>query len=234
MTPHWTNHRIVPPALAGLLSLGLWLLSSPTLAHPHAWIDLRVQLELDTHGALQGMRQEWVFDPTYSYLLLQEMDALQPGLEFERALRAMSARMLGNLRDHDYFTEITVGGERIAIPEVGDSSLQWRQRRLHFHFELRFDTDEGEVSVPLEYRVYDPSYWIEILHDPHDVIHLDGLPGCDAQIESAQPERWLAAYAATLERERRGPVPDLGRSFAERVRVDCPRPEMGTGSAVRQ
>lgn len=189
--------------------------------HPHAWIDLRVSVLLGDDGTLQALRQEWVFDPTYSHLLLEDMDTSRPGLDLDTALRQMTARMLGNLRDHDYFTEITRDGQRLRIADARAGELLWRQRRLHLRFELPLEPIRPDRAQPLAYRVYDPSYWIEVLHDPHDVIHIEGGPGCEARIERARPEGWLVTYAATLNRDQRAPVADLGRSFAETVFIQC-------------
>jgi ABC-type uncharacterized transport system substrate-binding protein len=207
--------RLLLAALLVMLPLGA------AQGHPHAWIDLRVSLMLGDDGRIHALRQEWVFDPTYSHLLLEDMDTSRPGLDLDTALRQMTARMLGNLRDHDYFTEVARDGQRLQIADARAGELLWRQRRLHLRFELPLDPIRPDRAQPLEYRVYDPSYWIEVLHDPHDVIHIEGGPGCAARIEQARPEGWLVAYAATLNRDQRAPVEDLGRSFAETVFIQC-------------
>jgi hypothetical protein len=53
------------------------------------------------------------------------------------------------------------------------------------------------------------------------VIHIEGARGCEARLEPARPEGWLVAYAATLNRDQRAPIEDLGRSFAEEVSIQC-------------
>jgi ABC-type uncharacterized transport system substrate-binding protein len=202
--------------------LGAFLLYTGTAtAHPHAWIDLRVSLLFDDAGELYALRQEWVFDPSYSHLLLEDMDASQPGLGIDTALRKMTERMLENLREYDYFTEIRRNERRLDIAEARNAELLWRQRRLHLRFELPLEPIRPNRAQPLQYRVYDPSYWIEVLHDPDDVIHLEGARGCEARVERARPEGWLVAYAATLSRDQRAPIEDLGRSFAEAVFIQC-------------
>jgi ABC-type uncharacterized transport system substrate-binding protein len=204
-----------------LLAALLVTLLGAAQGHPHAWIDLRVSLVFGDDGNLQALRQEWVFDPTYSHLLLEDMDTARPGLDLETALRHMTARMLGNLRDSDYFTEISRGGQRLQIADARAGELFWRERRLHLRFELPLEPMRPDPARPLQYRVYDPSYWIEVLHDPHDVIHIEAGPGCGTRIERGRPEAWLVAYAATLNRDQRAPVEDIGRSFAETVFIQC-------------
>ena len=208
------------PLWGGLLG-AILLFAGTATAHPHAWIDLRVSLLFDDDGRLHALRQEWAFDPTYSHLLLEDMDASEPGLDMDTALQKMAVRMLGNLREYDYFTEIRSNERPLDTAEARDGELLWRQRRLHLRFELPLDPVRPDMAQPLQYRVYDPSYWIEILHDPGDVIHIEGARGCEARLERARPEGWLVTYAAALDRDQRAPIEDLGRSFAEKVSIQC-------------
>lgn len=204
-----------------LLITALLLSCGPVTAHPHAWIDLRVAVLFSEDGHVEALRQEWAFDPTYSHLLLEDMAADQPHLDLETALRTMAERMLGNLSEHGYFTEITVGGRHLEPAAARDAALSLRQRRLHLQFELPVEATRPDPALPLIYRVYDPTYWIEILHDPGDVIHLDDGEDCSARIQPPQPEPWMVAYAATLNRDQRAPIENLGRPFAEVVAVAC-------------
>jgi len=205
-----------------LLLLGFLVgLSAGIHAHPHAWIDLRVSLVFGTDGDLRAMRQEWVFDPSYSHLLLQDIDALEPGMDLGTALQRVGERLLGNLRGYDYFTELSQGATRLTVADAVDGVLLWEDRRLRLRFELPLEMPRPAADNPLRYRVYDPTYWIEVLHDPGDVIHLEGSRGCDVRIEPPRPDGWLVAYAGTLNREQRAPIDDLGRAFAETVVVEC-------------
>jgi ABC-type uncharacterized transport system substrate-binding protein len=190
-------------------------------AHPHAWIDLRVSVLFNAEGELRALQQEWVFDPSYSHLLLEGMDSATPGLDLDQALREIRERLLGNLRAYDYFTEMHRGEDALAIADAQGGTLSWERRRLHLQFELPVEPMRPDAARPLQYRVYDPSYWIEVLHDPDDVIHLHGGHGCQTRLERPRPDARLIAYAADLERQQRATIEDLGRAFAEQVFVHC-------------
>lgn len=210
--------------------VGRWFLflfaltsASAVPAHPHAWIDLRVSLAFDASQALPTMRQEWAFDPSYSQLLLEEIDHRQPGLTLQEALQIVGGRLLGNLRGHDYFTEFLVGSDRLEIPDATAADLVWEGERLILRFELPLaDVLPGAEPV-FSYRVYDPSYWIEVLHDPNDVIHLKGGEHCEHRLQAPRPDPSLVAYAATLNRNQRAPIENLGAKFAETVLIQCSR-----------
>lgn len=204
-----------------LMFLLAGVLPASATAHPHAWIDLRVSLVFGPQGDLRSMRQEWAFDPSYSHLILQDQHAAEPETDLTTALRGIRERLLARLRDHDYFTELAVGSYPLSVPDAQAASLDWRDRRLHFRFELPLDAGRPRAGSAFSYRVYDPTYWIEVLHDPHDVIHLDGGTTCEARLEPPRPQGWLVAYAATLDRQQRAPIDRLGHSFAEQVVVQC-------------
>ncbi|HSM28490.1 MAG TPA: DUF1007 family protein, partial [Thioalkalivibrio sp.] len=112
---------------AGRWLLFLFAMTPPgaVTAHPHAWIDLRVSLAFDGSQALPTMRQEWAFDPSYSHLLLEEIDHREPGLSLQEALQMVGGRLMDNLRGHDYFTEFLVGSERLQIPDAAAAELVW-------------------------------------------------------------------------------------------------------------
>lgn len=224
---HWQRRR--------LLAHLPWLLLLATLAaqaHPHAWIDLRVSLEWAAEQS-QGpptqlyIHQEWWLDPTYSLLILQDFNREQPGLDIEQALDRLGQDLLQRLANYAYFTEVRANDQPLPIPLAQTPQLTLEQRRLRLRFTLpmAWPADRAPANTRVEYRVYDPSYWIEVLHDPHDVIHIVATPSlglnCAASVHSPQPDPALVMYAATLSRDQRAPVEDLGRPFAEVVTLTC-------------
>ena len=210
---------------AGRWFLFLFALTSPGAgtAHPHAWIDLRVSLAFDASQTLPTMRQEWAFDPSYSHLLLEEIDHRKPGLSLEDALQMVAARLMENLRGYDYFTEFLAGADRLEIPDAAAAELVWEGQRLILRFELPLADVRPNAEPVFSYRVYDPSYWIEVLHDPNDVIHLKGGEHCEHRLQAPRPDPTLVAYAATLDRNQRATIENLGARFAETVLIQCTR-----------
>ena len=218
-----------------LLAALPWLLLLASLhaqAHPHAWIDLRVSLEWVAEQS-QGpptrlvMHQEWWLDPTYSLLILEDFEREQPGLDLEQALDQLGQDLLERLAHYAYFTELRANEQPLPIPQAQAPELTLEQRRLRLRFSLPVAWPENQQPdhTRVDYRVYDPSYWIEVLHDPYDVIHVVTPPtlglNCAASIAPPRPDPALVMYAATLLRDQRAPIDDLGRPFAEVVTLTC-------------
>ncbi|MFO7954911.1 DUF1007 family protein [Thioalkalivibrio sp.] len=204
-----------------VLVLGLFL-PAAALAHPHAWIDLRVGLVFNDAGELIRMNQSWRIDPTYSHMLLEDLTGQLDGdTDIDRALEHAAERMRENLAGHDYFTELSLGDRDLDVPPAENARLTLEERRLHLRFEIPLADHDIMAGDAFTYRVYDPEYWIEILHDPDDIIFVENRPGCEVTITQPRPDPQLTRYAATLERQDRSPVDQLGRHFAETATLEC-------------
>ena len=57
-----------------ILLTGL-LLAPVSYAHPHAWIDLRTSVVRDATGRIIAIEQEWLLDPLYSTVLVEDLGA---------------------------------------------------------------------------------------------------------------------------------------------------------------
>ncbi|MDN3519155.1 DUF1007 family protein [Aquisalimonas lutea] len=207
-------------------TVSLWLLLVPTLAlaHPHAWIDLRTRVVADGDGRVAGLRQHWEIDPLYSLMLMEEFGSTGEGGARAEGLERLAETMLGNMAEFDYMTRLTIDGERVAWDGVEDVRLTVDDASdaLHFRFTLMLSEPVALGGRQLEYAVYDPTYYIEILHDDGDAIETGALgPGCSVHVREPDPPQSLVARLARIDRSD-NPVQDgVGARFAERVRIGC-------------
>lgn len=216
-----TRSRL-PECLGRLLLLFGLVLPGALSAHPHAWIDLRVDLIVNDRGELVRMEQSWNIDPTYSHVLLEELTRdLGGDIAIDAALEHAAERMLANLAAYDYFTVIEVDNRSLATPQARNGHLDLEGRRLQLRFELSFEGQGIQAGDGFRYRVYDPEYWIEILHDPDDVVFVENRRGCEVRISDPRPDAQMVIYAASLDRQDRSPGEDLGRHFAETASLEC-------------
>ena len=187
-----------------------------SVAHPHAWIDLRTSVVIGNGGRIMAIEQEWLLDPLYSTLLI---DGLGTNTT---ALRAHGADMLARLSQYNYFTEIKVDGKARTPATVTEFSTELRSNRFWIRFVLPISAPVDPLRQTLSYAVYDPTYYIEILHLEEDVIEFLGAePGrCAAWIKPPEPtpEAIMRARSIAIDTS---PDKSLGALFAERVRVAC-------------
>ncbi|MBX3508103.1 MAG: DUF1007 family protein [Parvibaculum sp.] len=209
---------------AALLALAVFCVpASPARAHPHVWIDMRTELRFDDEGRVTAVQIAWTFDEFYSAFALE--GAPRNGSGYDPAYLAELAGInLQNLAEWDYFTEISSGGNNIALGIAEDGKSTWDEAsgRLSLSFTVPLKEPLAPAAAaPLQLRVYDPSYYISIEYEKTDPVRMTGTvpQGCTLASETPNVENvWLGLpeTAFTDENSR------IGASFATIVTVTCP------------
>ena len=193
------------------------MIAAPTgaAAHPHAWIDVAVTLMFDQAGQVTGLRQTWLFDPAYSAFATN-------GLTDPDSLAELSRGNLENLTEFNYFTDVEAAGNTISLGTARALDTTVADGRLRMVFEVPFAEPVAVATEPLIYAIYDPTYFVEMLHVPTaPAITYDGAPaGCGHQLAAAEPDLETTLFASSLGTDESGGT-GLGKLFAETVTVLC-------------
>lgn len=211
-----------------LLTLALCaaLVSTAVVAHPHAWIDLEITLEIDDQQRLSAMQQRWTFDPIYSLLLTEDMPNADAPAARTEALDAMLAQLLGNIAEHGYLTELWHGDHQVDSAGVHAASLSINgDDRLVMAFTLMPEQPLHLGEAPLHYRIYDPVFYIHMLHGDSATITLtqpgeNGQRDCSVSLRQPRPSASAIARATAVDFGQAS-ADGLGRHFAETVSVQC-------------
>jgi len=205
---------------AFVAAIAFLTLSGTATAHPHAWIDLRSTVVLNGQGEVAAIQVEWTFDEFYSTFVLE--DIVRAGEDTESALEKVNQENLQGLKAFNYFTDIRADGETVGLSDATDSTLKVYRDRLRMVFTIPLETPVNPRSALFEYAVYDPSYYIEILHFDKNAITVadPGNGTCSAALEEPSPDAEAISLAASLDQTELGPD-NLGQLFAEVVTVKC-------------
>lgn len=217
--------------LLPLLTMSLLSVSQPAAAHPHGWVDLRVTLRLDDQGRAVALRQYWLLDPFYSLTLRQELAALEDDSSMEQRLDALGNEILANLSQFEYYTHVTLDNAPVALGKANNQTTWLKGERVAFQMELPLAKPVPMAGHTLSYRIYDPTYYIEILHDSDAIAVKEGLVvsglesqtsplSCTPGIKPADPDPEKVAEASMLDINATAPM-DLGQYFAEIGSVRC-------------
>lgn len=209
-----------------VLFLALLMLPVATaMAHPHSWVDLSIRVIADDEGRLVALEEAWRLDPFYSAILLEELQADGDGME--AALDKLGGDMLQSLAPQGFFTEASVDDQTVEFDLVTAASVMNNDGRIVLHFRLPLAEPVPLAGHLLTYQVYDPSYYVEVVHESDDGRH--PMPTalvppasleCSHQILLADPDPEKVMEASALDKTDIA-SPGLGRFFAETGEVDC-------------
>lgn len=203
----------------GLLLLAV-LAPLPAAGHPHAWIDLRSRVVLDERGQISALELYWLFDEWYTIYIANEFVEGNAGsAEF---LTELGRQNLANLAEYDYFTEVSLNNQPVPLGTVISFDTGLQNERLWMRFQVPLARPVDPTAGQVAFRIYDPTYYIEILHMEGEPITFGGnqTDACFGRIVPPNPSFEAVTLAAALDRTETAGE-GLGRMFAETVVIDC-------------
>ncbi|MGI9508810.1 MAG: DUF1007 family protein [Geminicoccaceae bacterium] len=203
-------------ALASFVFLG----TAPAEAHPHAWIDLQSKVLLDDRGQVRALQLDWYFDDYYTVAIADEVDT---GEQIpEEVWTEIAEKNLSNLAGYDYFTDVKADGVTVELGEVSQYEGGLRDGRMWMRFEVPLLEPIDPRSKAVTFAVYDPTYYIEIVHVEGDIVTFDGEGGddCSGEIVQPKPTYEQVSLAAALDKDETA-GDELGELFAETVVLRC-------------
>ncbi|MGO1120416.1 DUF1007 family protein [Rhodovibrionaceae bacterium A322] len=211
-----SNCRILAVLLVSVFAT----LAQPVKAHPHAWIDLRSTVILNDAGEVVGIEQQWLFDQFYTLFVTEGVDS--DPVRQKEVLTDLAKTNLQNLSAYDYFTDAWADKTPVTFQTVTDYESELRNGRLWMRFIVPFETAVDPKDVPFSFSVYDPTYYIEILHLKEDIVDFRGpVPHrCTALILPPSPDTETVMLAQAMDRDAQADD-TLGAVFAEKVEVLC-------------
>lgn len=132
------------------------------LAHPHVFIDNRVYVIFDDNG-LTGLRHEWFFDEMFSGSIIQEFDIDANGKFDEKEIKNLKKGAFSNLKEHHYFTDLTINGEEFQIKEVESFTARIAEGVMIYKFFLPCELNATLKKQEIKIAVYDPTYYVQVL-----------------------------------------------------------------------
>lgn len=132
------------------------------LAHPHVFIDNRISVVFDDKG-LKGFKHEWVFDEMFSSTMIQEFDLDADGKFNKKEVKGIVRGAFSNLKKHNYFTDITINGQRFKTKEFKDFQVKIDSGVMVYEFFLPCEVTASRVIQEATIAVYDPTYFVQVL-----------------------------------------------------------------------
>lgn len=213
------------PRIAFIILLFSFLgLNTPLAhAHPHVWVDMKSAPIFNEKGEMSGLTLTWLFGDFYSAFIMSEIPKEADGKPSQTALMELAKGNLANLADYNYYTNIQADNLDIGIKPVTSFTTGTSDHRLWMKFQVDFKTAVNPIEKEVRYAVYDPSYYIEILHDNKAqalLIDDQNKERCSVSLVPPSPPEEMSMMALSLDKNQKA-NDGLGAYFAEWVTLSC-------------
>jgi ABC-type uncharacterized transport system substrate-binding protein len=187
-------------------------------AHPHVWVTMQSELIYAPDGRIVGIRHRWVFDDMFSTFTLQGLEGKEKGKFTREELAAVAKDNLDSLKDDDYFTYVTVDGDKMPIADpLPDFWFDYENELLALNFTLPFTQPVKTKDLKIE--IYDPAYYIDFEFEKQSPVRLVGAPDqCKFAVEL--PRELTYAEGKELAQNPQAAA-NWGSFFANKIMVTC-------------
>lgn len=207
---------------------GQWLLllscftGSSVQAHPHNWIDLQTELDIDAQLRLTGVHMRWQFDPYYSITVLSEFQRGEKSPQ--QQLDELGTLMVTNLGKEGYYSKIRLNDSELVLPEPVAWSLTAEAAQLKLSMDFELEQPVSIEGLSLMMSTYDPTYYVSMNYSgSHDLSVSPAISDyCQWQLILPEPTQEMVEYAARLDQTVKD-SDGLGVLFAEKMELSCQR-----------
>jgi len=211
------------------LILALLALPAPALAHPHVFVDARIEVIFDTQNRATGLRIGWTYDDLFSLMIIEDR-GLDP--DYDAVLTdAAKAQLSGFDMQWDAGfagdTYALLGAMPLPLSRPSDFTASFDDGKITSTHLRMFGAPVVIGTTSLIVQVYDPSFYTSYAVAGQPV--LTGTTACTAAV--FEPDRaaadaiYLAAIAEMAgSADVEGDFPAIGAAYAEEARVTCTAP----------
>lgn len=197
----------------------------PAGAHPHILVTARAELVFDDQGRLSSVRHIWQFDEAWSAFAVQGLDTNRDDILTVDELAPLAQVNMESLVDYEYFTWLTVDGERRALAAPREYWLDIYGTSLTLFYTLPLAVPAA-VGGEARLEVYDPEYYVAFDFDPSAPIALVDAPaGCTGGYRPpAVLDAQTAIQLALIPADQRELPPELAavtEDLANAITVAC-------------
>jgi ABC-type uncharacterized transport system substrate-binding protein len=207
------------------LSATLFLLAPfPAFAHPHIFVDARLEVLAADDGTIAELRNVWRFDELFSSSVLLDFDKNTDLKLDEHELADLGEVMRTSLKDFHYFTTITQNGKTIPIAQPDVIHVSYKDGQVLVFFAVK-PTEPVHLKGRMTFGIYDPSLYtaIDFPSDADLVPEGKAFAACKHQVVRPDPDEVIAQNKTSLtDAFFNDPTgTDMTKLFATRLEVTC-------------
>lgn len=225
LTKHIGRMRKSTPIHAAALAGGLLLAPVAASAHPHIFVEARLEVLAGSDGAVQELRNVWRFDEVFSSSVLMDFDK-NTNLKLDPdELKEVGKTVRDSLVDYDYYTNLTLNGKAIKVNKPDVINVDYKDGQLLMFFAVKPSEPMPLKGNKLSFGIYDPTLYtsIDFPSDNELVTEGDAFKGCTQKVVRPDPDEVIAENKSTLTdaffNDPTGTT--MSKLFATRIDVQC-------------
>ncbi len=146
-----------------LLLIFLLVPASQPLAHPHSFVESRLEVVFDEIG-LAGFQQHWTLDPMLTLLVMEIVDKDGDFQISPDEVRIVHDESFVHIGEFGYFTDIRVNGMPFEITEVRDFTAHVEDGKLIYEFFVPCRAKAVDEFTEVKVAIYDPSFYAYVFY----------------------------------------------------------------------
>jgi len=181
--------------MASLLSL----LPAAAFAHPHVFVEARLEVVADDDGNVAELRNVWRFDEVFSSSVVMDFDKNTDLKLDPNELTEVGKTVRDSLVDYDYYMNLTMNGKNIKVEKPDLIHVDYKQGQLLMFFAVK-PAEKMPLKGGLTFGVYDPTLYtsIDFPTDNELVLVGDRFKSCKHQVVRPDADQVIAENKQSL------------------------------------
>lgn len=225
LTKHIGRMRKSTFAHAAILTGGLLLAPVTASAHPHIFVEARLEVLAGADGNVQELRNVWRFDEVFSSSVLMDFDK-NTNLKLDPdELKEVGKTVRDSLADYDYYTNLSLNGKAIKVDKPDIINVDYQDGQLLMFFAVKPSEPMPLKGNKLSFGIYDPTLYTSINFPTDNELAVEGdaFKSCKHQVVRPNPDEVIAENKSTLTdaffNDPTGTT--MSKLFATRMDVQC-------------
>ncbi|APO69261.1 hypothetical protein IE4872_CH03670 [Rhizobium gallicum] len=207
-----------------LMAALILLAPAAAMAHPHIFVEARLEVVAAPDGSVQELRNVWRFDEVFSSSVVMDFDK-NTDLKLEpNELAEVGKTVRESLSDYDYYMNLTIDGKNVTVQKPDIIHVDYKEGQLLMFFAVK-PTEKMPLKGKLTFGVYDPTLYtsIDFPTDKELATVGDGFKNCKHDVLRPDADQVISQNKQSLtDAFFNDPTgTDMSKLFATRLEVSC-------------
>ncbi len=208
-----------------LLAAMLLLVPAAAFAHPHIFVQARLEVVAGDDGNVKELQNVWRFDEVFSSSVLMDFDK-NANLKLDPdELTAVGATVRDSLADYNYYVNMSLNGKAIKVNKPDVIHVDYKDGQLLMFFKVSPAEAMPMKGNRLSFGIYDPTLYTSIdFPTDGDLVTMGStFKSCTTKVVRPDPDEVIAENKSSLTdaffNDPTGTT--MSKLFATRIDAQC-------------